>query len=31
VRELVLEAGLMSEKELDAALDLKKMTQGGIA
>jgi fumarate hydratase class II len=31
VRELVLEAGLMSEKELDAALDLKKMTEGGIA
>ncbi len=31
VRELVLEAGLMSETELDAALDLKKMTEGGIA
>jgi fumarate hydratase class II len=30
VRELVLEAGLMSEAELDAALDLKKMTQGGL-
>jgi fumarate hydratase class II len=30
VRELVLEAGLMSEEELDAALDLKKMTEGGI-
>ncbi len=31
VRELVLEAGLMTEDELDAALDLKKMTEGGIA
>ncbi len=30
VRELVLEAGLMTEAELDAALDLKKMTEGGI-
>jgi fumarate hydratase class II len=30
VRELVLEAGLMSKEELDAALDLKKMTEGGI-
>jgi fumarate hydratase class II len=30
VRELVLEAGLMSADELDAALDLKKMTEGGI-
>jgi fumarate hydratase class II len=30
VRELVLEAGLMSAAELDAALDLKKMTEGGI-
>jgi fumarate hydratase class II len=30
VRELVLQAGLMSEEELDAALDLKKMTEGGI-
>jgi fumarate hydratase class II len=30
VRELVLEAGLMTEAELDAALDLKRMTQGGI-
>jgi fumarate hydratase class II len=30
VRELVLEAGLMSEEELDAALDLKKMTEGGV-
>jgi fumarate hydratase class II len=31
VRELVLESGLMSEQELDSALDLKKMTEGGIA
>jgi fumarate hydratase class II len=30
VRELVLEAGLMTADELDAALDLRKMTQGGI-
>jgi fumarate hydratase class II len=30
VRELVLEAGLMSEEELDTALDLKKMTEGGV-
>ncbi|HEX6946876.1 MAG TPA: class II fumarate hydratase [Acidimicrobiia bacterium] len=30
VRELVLEAGLLSEEELDKALDLKKMTEGGI-
>jgi fumarate hydratase class II len=30
VRELVLEAGLMTEAELDAALDLKKMTEGGV-
>jgi fumarate hydratase, class II len=30
VRELVLEAGLMSEEDLDKALDLKKMTEGGI-
>jgi len=30
VRELVLEAGLMTEEELDAALDLRKMTRGGI-
>ncbi len=29
VRELVLEAGLMSAEDLDAALDLKKMTEGG--
>ena len=31
IRELVLEAGLMSAEELDAALDLKRMTEGGIA
>ncbi|MGA7282376.1 MAG: class II fumarate hydratase [Acidimicrobiia bacterium] len=31
VRELVLEAGLMSADELDEALDIKKMTEGGIA
>ncbi len=30
VRELVLEAGLMTEEELDKALDLRKMTEGGI-
>jgi len=30
VRELVLEAGLMTEEELDRALDLKKMTEGGL-
>jgi fumarate hydratase class II len=30
VRELVLEAGLMSENELDEALDLKGMTAGGL-
>jgi len=30
VRELVLEAGLMTEDELDKALDLKKMTEGGL-
>ncbi len=30
VRELVLEAGLLTEEELDKALDLKKMTEGGI-
>ncbi|HEY5890881.1 MAG TPA: class II fumarate hydratase [Acidimicrobiia bacterium] len=30
VRELVLEAGLMTAEELDAALDLKAMTEGGI-
>lgn len=31
IRELVLEAGLMSEEDLDSALDIKKMTEGGIA
>lgn len=31
VRELVLEAGLMSEADLDKALDIKSMTEGGIA
>ena len=30
VRELVLEAGLMTEEELDKALDIKKMTEGGL-
>jgi fumarate hydratase class II len=30
VRELVLEAGLMTESELDEALDIKKMTEGGL-
>jgi fumarate hydratase class II len=30
VREVVLEKGLMSEDELDAALDLEKMTRGGV-
>jgi fumarate hydratase class II len=30
VREVVLEQGLMSEEELDRALDLKRMTEGGI-
>ncbi|MEE9177998.1 MAG: class II fumarate hydratase [Acidimicrobiia bacterium] len=30
VRALVLEAGLMSEEELDDALDIKKMTEGGL-
>jgi fumarate hydratase, class II len=30
VRELVLEAGLMTAEELDKALDLRKMTEGGI-
>jgi fumarate hydratase class II len=30
VRDLVLEAGLMTEAELDAALDLKGMTEGGL-
>ena len=31
VRDLVLEAGLMSEEDLDAALDIKSMTEGGVA
>ncbi len=30
IRDLVLESGLMTPDELDAALDLKKMTEGGI-
>jgi fumarate hydratase class II len=30
VRELVLEAGLMTEDELDAVLDIKRMTEGGV-
>jgi fumarate hydratase class II len=30
VRELVLESGLMSAEELDEALDLKGMTEGGL-
>ena len=30
VRELVLEEGLMSEEELDEALDIKGMTEGGV-
>ena len=30
IRELVLEAGLMSEEELDEALDIKGMTEGGL-
>ena len=30
VRELVLEAGLMSEADLDEALDIKGMTEGGL-
>ncbi|MEQ8674400.1 MAG: aspartate ammonia-lyase [Aggregatilineales bacterium] len=31
VREVVLELGLMSEEELDKALDARSMTEGGIA
>jgi fumarate hydratase class II len=31
IRELVLEAGLMTAEDLDKALDLKKLTEGGIA
>ena len=30
VRDVVLEEGLMSPDEVDAALDLKKMTEGGV-
>ncbi len=30
VRELVLEQGLMDPEELDAALDIKRMTEGGV-
>ena len=30
VREVVLEKGLLSEDELDAVLDLRKMTEGGV-
>ncbi len=30
VREVVLEEGLMSAEDVDAALDLKKMTEGGV-
>ena len=30
VREVALEAGVMSESDLDAALDIKKMTEGGV-
>jgi fumarate hydratase class II len=30
VREIVLEQGLMTETDLDRALDLKKMTEGGV-
>jgi fumarate hydratase class II len=30
VRDLVLEAGLMSEADLDEALDIKGMTEGGL-
>jgi fumarate hydratase class II len=30
VREIVLEHGLMTEADLDRALDLKKMTEGGV-
>ncbi|HEX2420561.1 MAG TPA: class II fumarate hydratase, partial [Acidimicrobiia bacterium] len=31
VREIVLEKGLMTPEDLDRALDLKKMTEGGLA
>ncbi len=30
VRDVVLEKGFMSEEELDAVLDIKKMTEGGV-
>jgi fumarate hydratase class II len=30
VREIVLEKGLMSEEELDRALQLERMTEGGL-
>lgn len=30
VRDVILERGLMSEDELDAVLDIKKMTEGGV-
>jgi fumarate hydratase class II len=30
IREIVLDRGLLGEKELDEALDLMKMTRGGI-
>jgi fumarate hydratase, class II len=30
IREVALERGVLSEKELDEALDLEKMTRGGI-
>jgi aspartate ammonia-lyase len=30
VREVVLEKGWMSEDEIDKALDLKRMTEGGV-
>ncbi len=30
VREVALEKGVMTAAELDAALDLKKMTEGGV-
>ncbi len=30
VREVVIEKGLMTAEELDAALDLKRMTEGGV-
>jgi fumarate hydratase class II len=30
IREVVLEQGLMSEEELDKALDVEAMTRGGL-